>query len=353
MFRRAFCVAALVALSAGAARAHVGAIVALARFQNPPPPMTLPTDGGTALLAPYTFATADTSFDIQWTDGDNAPSSLFTFYYLDHNLSFQVTGQDIEKIGTPIVGAEQIWATCDCSSDLGALCPDLMTARYCPNHFVWDTSKIPAGTYWIAAVTNDPPYTVYSISTAPVLIAHGTTPTPPAALILKPDGFGAYDTSYLVQWYASGKAPLRIDLSYGLDAPEKVLDPVTPLAMNVQSPVAADGTQTYVWDVSSLVSNSVYFLRVTVTDGNGVTTYTDSHFGLTVFHPDQGSGDMSMSMMGPQPDLHGPVIDPPLTPRGCHCDVGDEATVALVPSLFGLLICAWLSWRVARRARSR
>ena len=44
---------------------------------------------------------------------------------------------------------------------------------------------------------------------APIRVAHGGTPLP-AALIVRPDGYGAWDTSYHLQWLADGKAPLTL-----------------------------------------------------------------------------------------------------------------------------------------------
>ena len=54
-------------------------------------------------------------------------------------------------------------------------------------------------------------------------IAHGGTPAP-AAMIVRPDGFGAWDTIYHLQWLADGKPPLTFDLAYGLEDTGTALD---------------------------------------------------------------------------------------------------------------------------------
>src|SRR5262249_52909520 len=105
-----------------------------------------------------------------------------------------------------------------CSTDLGVTCPPdpRDPGGNCANQLVWNTSGLAPGTYWLVAVNHDPPYYTWNVSGAPVRVVHGGT-APPAAVILRPDGFGAFDKTYHIQWLADGKAPLRFDLAYGLE----------------------------------------------------------------------------------------------------------------------------------------
>ncbi|HZS37507.1 MAG TPA: hypothetical protein VFF06_11810 [Polyangia bacterium] len=331
------------------ARAHLGAVVANARFTKPPPPSVTAVDAGVA-LAPFTFeSTGPGSFTytVSWEDGDNDPTGRFYFYFLDHCPSFAVAPADIKTMATSIPdGALGIWASCDCNPDAGVICPDA-GVRDCRNSITWDTSTLATGTYWVIAVNDDPPYLVYSVSGSPVRVQHqAADPQPPAAIVLRPDGFGSWDTSYRTQWYAVGKPPLTIDLSYGIDDPTKVLGPTTSLIKDVHGYQNPDGTVAWDWDVSGLESLGVYFLRVTVTDGNGAafSTYTDSRYQLSVFHPDldAGAGPTDMHVSG---DGH-ITLKPP--PGGCALAPGESALVLAGPLLVALALLA-LALRLARR----
>ena len=64
---------------AGAARAHVGATVAVAAFTAPADPMIVNADpNDTFTPTPYEWTTADASYTVTWTDGDNDPTGRFT-----------------------------------------------------------------------------------------------------------------------------------------------------------------------------------------------------------------------------------------------------------------------------------
>lgn len=306
--------------------AHLGAMVSLARFTGPPPPVATRTFDAIT-VEPYTFASADQSFEVSWDDGDNDPTARYYFYYLDHAPTSQVPTADIQMLATAIPGApsDGIWASCDCSNDAGVACVEDGGSRDCRNSFTWDTSQVAAGAYWIIAVNIDPPYLVHSVSRAPVRIAHAGAALPPAALVLLPDGFGAHADTYRTQWLATGVAPLSFDLSYGIDRAKVVLNPTTPLVSDLRPTPLADGSYAYDWDLSG-VPDDVYFLRVTVRDGEGRSSYTDSALDLTVYHPpDLGAFDAGAT---------------PPTPPGCGCDLShaneNELTIALVANAIWL-----------------
>src|SRR5262245_59032695 len=131
-----------VLLLSGVAHAHTGGTAVNATFTQPAAPTLGPGDLS-FMVAPYTFATADTTFTVSWDDGDTDPTGHFTFYYLDHQPTFGVTPADVESIATPIreVGKPtelvQIWASCTCMDVGGVMCPDLGAPRDCRSSFVW------------------------------------------------------------------------------------------------------------------------------------------------------------------------------------------------------------------------
>ncbi|MCU1278639.1 MAG: hypothetical protein JWM53_2185, partial [bacterium] len=207
----AVCAAALAA-SSSPARAHVGAAVAVAKFSSPVDPgITHGEPNDTVATTPFAWTTADASFTIKWDDGDNDPTGRFTFYYLDHQPTFQVSADDIEgglgtKIDDPNNLSGGFFASCYCEGDQGVTCPTITRdpAGNCANQVTWNTSGIAPGTYWIVAVNNDPPFHVPYTANAPIRVVHGGTALP-AALIIRPDGYGAWDTTYHLQWLADGK----------------------------------------------------------------------------------------------------------------------------------------------------
>lgn len=307
-----FAAALFLTFFSSAARAHVGATVAVAKLTAPAEPTVTHADPNDT-VAPFTFATADASYTIKWVDGDTDPTGKFTFYYLDHQPTFQVTVDEIEqgvgtKINEPINLAGGYFASCFCSGDMGVTCPPDVrdSAGNCANELTWNTSAMPAGTYWLVAVNNDPPFHVYNPSGAPVRIAHGGTAAP-AAIIVRPDGLGAWDNIYHLQWLASGKAPLTFDLAYGLEDTGFANTTMAEIAANVAATTNADGSFGYDWDISGLANNKAYWVRLTVHDADGATTFTDSHFGVTVFH--------SGGMMTPPPDMA-------MAAKKSGCDVG-------------------------------
>ena len=336
-----------VAAAAGPAGAHVGAAVAVANFTSPADPMITHADpNDTITPAPYSWIMADTSYTVTWTDGDTDPTGRFTFYYMDHQPTFSVSADDVEtggiatRIDDPINNSGGFFASCYCDGDQGVTCPVVTRdpAGNCANQVTWNTSAIPPGTYWIVAVNNDPPFHVYYPSKAPIRVVHGGTPLP-AALIVRPDGFGAWDTSYHLQWIADGKAPLSFKLEYGLEDVGSALMPSQTIASGLQPSPNADGSFGYDWDISQLANNMAYWVRLTVTDGDGSSTYTDSHFATTIFH----SGGTT------------PTLDMAMTPtKKSGCEVGpDEGPSRGELSMAIVLGALAVAFYVARRAARR
>jgi hypothetical protein len=339
----------------GGAEAHIGAQVAVLTFQAPVDPDVMHgqmTD--TVTPTPYVWTTADASYTIKWADGDTDPTGRFTFFYMDHEPTFQVDVDNIDGGGlatliddsasaTPINTNGGFWASCYCSADQGVTCPVVTRdpSGNCANQFTWDTSGMAPGTYWLVAVNNDPPFHVYYPSNSPIRIAHGGTPLP-AVVIMRPDGIGAWDTTYHLQWLADGTPPLTFGLQYGLEDTTTSLMPQSPLASALSLTPGSDGSYGYDWDVSQLDTSKAYWVRLTVTDGNGISTFTDSHFATTIFHDTGGTPpDMSMAMMVP-----------PKKKSGCEIGQGESSTrgtLSLAAVIGALALAVYLARRAARR----
>jgi hypothetical protein len=334
---------AVVLSIAAPAFAHVGGVVANANFTSPAPAPTSPVDGGVVLQSGYSFATADQSFNIAWTDGDIDPTGHFFFYYWDHMPTFGVTVDNIEQmaskvteVGNPGVQVA-IYVACTCSDDAGVVCADFSggLVRDCRNAFNWDTSQVPNGVYWIQAVNYDPPFHVYQVAQAPVVVSHGGA-APPGSLVLVPDGYGTWDKSYRIQWYGQGTAPLHFDLAWGDEM--SPFGTLTPLGNDVTPIVNPDGTYGFDWDISGLASLGSFFVRVTTHDANGVTTFTDSRFSVSIFHPDTDGGG-------------GTPLDMSMTPppkSGCSVELGAGAASSAVP-LALIVLTVLVAARFARR----
>src|SRR5437868_92636 len=109
------------------ARAHVAGVISVAKFQTPQAPVTTPVDGGVQLEPNFVWQTADASYLVNWMDGDNDPTGVFDFYYLDHQPTFGLTPNDLELLGKPAVATPattspvSIYAGCTCDMDAGVV----------------------------------------------------------------------------------------------------------------------------------------------------------------------------------------------------------------------------------------
>ena len=335
---RAAGAAMILVTAAGAARAH-STIPAPATFTNPPRLLSTPLDGGDRAYDPYAFPVADGSFDVAWEDGDTDPTAHHFFYYLDHAPPLALAIDMVAQVATPMPeSVNGFWASCTCVEDMPSPCPEA-GVRDCRNGFTWDTHALAPGAYWLLALTRDPPYDVYTVSDGPVRIAHGGAP-PPAAIVVRPDGFGTFDTSYRVRWLLGGTAPFHVDLAYDSDDGIRQGAAFTPLGADVPLVAGADGTFAFDWDLSALPSARIYHVRATVRDASGQTTYTDSRAGVTVFHP---GDDPDLAL--PPRDLGKPAGGDP------GCAVVPRTAPLLPPLLLALLLLVGIALVAARRGR--
>jgi hypothetical protein len=336
--------ALLVLAFCASAHAHAGATPSVAAFTSPANPSIVHAEPSDT-FSPYTFASADGSFTVSWNNALMDPTGRFTFYYLDHAPLHAVDVTEIERLGIKINDPDNnsggYFVSCFCSADMGVLCPPVPRDPNgnCNNHFSWNTTAIPRGTYWIAAVNNDPPFHVYNAGDGPVRIAHQGDPLPPAIIVLRPDGFGNWDRVYHLQWLAVGTPPLSFDLEYGIDDPTSASVVVGAIALGIQLTAANDGTFNYDWDISALDAKPRYWVRFHVTDGNGFSTFTDSHYPVTVYRDATPPADMAVATMPPPP---------PKKKSGCA--IADSSSP---PSMLLLLLFATRLGLLVARARRR
>src|SRR3954468_9212751 len=123
---RSFVAVVFVFALGAAAQAHVAGVISVARFQTPQAPVTTPIDGGLQVEPNFAWQTANASYDISWTDGDNDPTGVFDFYYMDHQPTFGLAPNDLEQLATPLESTPamtkpvSIYAGCICDTDAGA-----------------------------------------------------------------------------------------------------------------------------------------------------------------------------------------------------------------------------------------
>lgn len=196
-------IAALVAaLLPSAAAAHLAGVPTIAWFEAP-------LEVGIVVDESYTF---------RWTDYDDTEgvvgNTLIDFFYTETMpATYRMGSVPAALEGTPIVKGIP-------EADL-------------ENTWVWDTSEVPAGTYFLWSMAHDAPFRMVAFARGTVTVAHPGDPIHPAIAVTDPDGDGHVAVgSYVIRWEAfdpdgSGKVRLeattspvgadRILLAEGLD----------------------------------------------------------------------------------------------------------------------------------------
>jgi hypothetical protein len=315
-----------------AAFAHVGAKVSLVQFTQPPPLLTAP-DGG---VSDSSIPLADQNFHVVWNDGDMDPTGRYYFYWLDRMPPPALSTNHVSAIATAVPEGNGIWAACDCVDVPGVvMCPD-SGVRLCDDDFVWDTSALPEGAYWLIAIDNDPPYYLYSVGESPIRISHGGTP-PPGGLFILPNGIGSADEKTLVRWVAAGDGPLEFDLAWGADVEPQVQDLPASIGTKISATDEGNGKFSYMWDTSSLPSGAVY-LQLTIRDAKGRSSVTNSP-ELKIFHPQNDAAA----------DLRRP--DMAMVSTSGSCEVGSASDGGFAALFVGAVLALFLGVLTRRGAR--
>jgi len=188
----------MVSLLAVAVAAHVGGIPTQAAIASP---------GDVGQIA-------DGTFTIRWSDNEADPTGQLNFYFQAPNVAPGTVTGDADLMGTTIAGAQMV--------------PISDTT----NLFAWDTSGVAGGSYFVYAVTVDPPFgDIYGISDGPVTIQHGGDPEWPAVKVDEPDGIADTVTdAFAVKWHAAGAGALVATVRYRVGGSDHKDDPLELLS---------------------------------------------------------------------------------------------------------------------------
>jgi len=283
---------------------HIGGLPARARYENP-------IDLGQV---------ADQTYAVIWTDGDQDPTGMFNFGF-----------QPLD--GPPNAGPELRWY----------VTPQITNAQQVAvldtaNTFVWDTSQVPAGTYIIYEITEDPGIdSVVSVSPGPVTIQHTGDPLWPAVITDEPDGLSdIVNTNYAARFRATGVGALTANIYYGVPLPNGLPDPDAQPVL-IQSGFPLEETSPgfykgcYLWDVSTM-PEGFYWMLIEVVD-EGARTHANYSKGMVIVShapgaPDAGASGTCAELTVPDAAPYnvdagrdGPIRIPPDEPP-CLCRVG-------------------------------
>jgi len=234
------------------------------------------------------------------------------------------------------------------------------------NRYVWNTSTVAAGTYWIWSRVNEPAgeqnsgLSFIEFSPGVITIAHPGDPMHPAIVITRPNKPVAIATDdYLIEYEVfdpDGSGRVK------LEAAPSDEDQFTTL---VDEAVTSSVVQ-YLWDTSSLRSGD-WKLKASISDNRGLSFVAHSRYFVTVSHlanPDGGIDAGAVARDSGLPALQN--LDSGIAPRptednsGCSCRVQTdnnmnsnfEAMIWLLLVLSGLCSREILSRRPNRVRRS-
>lgn len=233
----------------GDARAHLG---------NPTVAwLNDPVGVGTVVDEEVTFTWVD--FDMSIPTG----TATVDFFYTDRRPPAYLNGEIHPLLeGTPIV--QGIW-----EKD-----PD--------NSYTWDTSDVPAGSYFIWSVVLEPPEAILSpqiVSFSPgvLTIAHPGDEVHPALLVTTPSSpFQFADEEHVVRWQAfdpDGTGLVTIEVG------------TSSLGEDFET-IAADlpaSDESFLW-ITEDVPEDEWQVRATITDARGLSFTTYSQYVLQVTH---------------------------------------------------------------------
>jgi hypothetical protein len=276
---------------------------------------------------------ADESFTITWIDADTPiPTGTATvdLHYTDRMPPTYFLGSIPDAlIGTPIVQG--------------------IPETDFPNLYVWDTTAVPAGTYWIWSRVFEPPEPVpspvyISFSPAPLHVQHPGDPLGPSVRITRPNTDISYsDEEFELRWQAfapNGPATLRLEAGTSLDGSDFIV---------IADGLAATSTGSFTWQTAELAEGD-WTIRAVITDETGsFTAYCPYFLLITHFFPlrDAGAPDA-------RPEREDAAIaadagsEPPevVAEEGCGCTAARSD-----PSLL-LLVLLSLRRRPALTARA-
>ncbi|MBI4509159.1 MAG: hypothetical protein HY698_05960 [Deltaproteobacteria bacterium] len=271
------------------------------------------------------FDVADGNYDVTWAENSDDKTGELAFFYQPSNVPVGTKLSSSLHAGTPIPGGEKVPVEGDA------------------NVLKWDTSSVPAGSYFVYSVTQDPPLDpVASFSPLPVTIRHQGDPPWPAVTVDKPDvGELPSGVAFAIRWRASGASPLHATIRYGAVGTE---DPPEEIAADLPMVGHANGTFAgcYAWDLS-LVPLDSYYIQVEVKDSAGRSHSAYSRSSVVVDRDSSSADPKNVPTCADEPwDAGSPRSDGGRKgddDGGCSCEVGRDRKPGGVSAvlLLGLL----------------
>ncbi|UCE75439.1 MAG: lamin tail domain-containing protein [Methanomassiliicoccales archaeon] len=231
---------------------------------------------------------ADSSYCIQWVDHDSDDNATISLYYDTDNIS---GGETLLGTGPMPQGEDPDGGLWD--------------------SYIWNTTSVTEGDYYIKASIYDGITAVYNYSAGTVSVRH-----PPSITLLNPMGISDLaDKEYRITWIdQDNDDDALITLYYdddatGYDGVEIVTD------------LSEDDTEdTYIWNTSSLPEGSSWYVYAEITDGS-TTAYSYSPGLVSITHPP------TIHLL--EPDGESDVADREYTIRWEDDDTDDNATITL------------------------
>ncbi len=201
------------------------------------------------------------------------------------------------------------------------------------NEIVWDTSRVPSGSYFIWTLGNEdppdtnPPLTIVAFSRGVVTVAHPGDPVHPSVILPQPDGpFTTADAAFEIEYEAfdpDGTGRVKLEATQSRNGTGLIL---------VADGLPAMAQGKYVWDTKN-VPSADWTLKATITDARGLSFTAWSRFFLLIDHPTPLAPDAGADS-GPV----GPAADagtPPAAADGGVSRAEDGGLVTAEPSSCG------------------
>ncbi|WP_157370375.1 hypothetical protein [Vulgatibacter incomptus] len=148
------------------------------------------------------------------------------------------------------------------------------------NVWEWDTTDLPAGTWFLWSLAHDAPFEMAAFARGALTVAHPGDPVWPAVIVTSPDESSVVaDRSFEIRYEAfdpDGSATVRIEATRSLDGSELIL-------VADDLPAAGESLQ---WDTSALPSGD-WMVKATIEDARGLVTHA---FGRSFVRIDHGGG---------------------------------------------------------------
>ncbi|HWV39969.1 MAG TPA: hypothetical protein VN033_15980 [Vulgatibacter sp.] len=152
------------------------------------------------------------------------------------------------------------------------------------NQVEWDTSSVPAGTWFVWTVAHDDPFEMWAFARGAVSVAHDGERPWPAVIVTRPDENSAVGDEMVVLAYESfdpeGTAAVRLEATRALDGSGLVV---------IAEDLPAHPTGSFLWDTRD-VEEGDWTIQATITDARGLSSSAFGRSFVRVQHRSKGTG---------------------------------------------------------------